>query len=78
MECNIHHFAVISPAFFPQDLNYRINGGNKVVSYLLRSPFREVLHANDQLRLQQEKGAVFEVSAPGSKVASWSARCRER
>ena len=45
----------------PKDLNYRINGGSRVVSYLLRSPLREVLHANDQLRLQQRRGAVFQV-----------------
>jgi hypothetical protein len=46
----------------PQDLNYRINGGNRVVNYLLRTPFfRDVLHANDQLALQQRKGAVFQV-----------------
>jgi len=48
--------------FWMGDLNYRINGGSRVVSYLLRSPlFQEVLHANDQLQLQQKRGAAFQV-----------------
>jgi hypothetical protein len=45
------------------DLNYRINGSSKAVNYLLRTRLHEVLHANDQLRLQQKKGRVFVVSA---------------
>lgn len=43
------------------DLNYRINGNSKAVRHLMRSRLHEVLHANDQLRLQQKCGAVFQV-----------------
>jgi hypothetical protein len=45
--------------FWVGDLNYRINGNSRAVGYLLRSRLHEVLHANDQLRLQQKKGRVF-------------------
>jgi hypothetical protein len=47
--------------FWVGDLNYRINGNSRAVGYLLRSRLNEVLHANDQLRLQQKKGRVFQV-----------------
>ncbi|KAF8069645.1 INPP5B [Scenedesmus sp. PABB004] len=46
--------------FWVGDLNYRINGNARAVAYLLRTRLHEVLHANDQLRLQQHKGRVFE------------------
>lgn len=48
--------------FWVGDLNYRINGTSRGVGYLLRTRLHEVLHANDQLRLQQKKGRVFQVS----------------
>jgi hypothetical protein len=41
------------------DLNYRINGTIPVVSHLLSNGMAEVLHANDQLRIQMRKGRVF-------------------
>jgi hypothetical protein len=47
--------------FWLGDLNYRINGNGRVVRHLMRSRLHEVLHANDQLRLQQRKGLVFQV-----------------
>lgn len=47
--------------FWLGDLNYRINGNSKVVRHLMRSRLHEVLHANDQLRLQQKMGTVFQV-----------------
>lgn len=47
--------------FWLGDLNYRINGNTRSVGYLMRSKLHEVLHANDQLRLQQRKGRVFQV-----------------
>lgn len=47
------------------DLNYRINGNSKAVRHLMRSRLHEVLHANDQLRLQQKSGAVFQVTTGG-------------
>jgi hypothetical protein len=43
------------------DLNYRINGGRLGVSYLMRTRLHEVLHANDQLRIQQRQGRAFVV-----------------
>ncbi|KAF6260483.1 Endonuclease/exonuclease/phosphatase [Scenedesmus sp. NREL 46B-D3] len=46
--------------FWVGDLNYRINGNSRAVRYLLRSRLHEVLHANDQLQLQQKKGRVFQ------------------
>ena len=44
-----------------QDLNYRINGGRRVVAWLLLKAPRlaEVLRANDQLALQRARGAAF-------------------
>jgi hypothetical protein len=47
------------------DLNYRINGNSKAVRHLMRSRLHEVLHANDQLRLQQKMGTVFQVCVGG-------------
>lgn len=47
--------------FWLGDLNYRINGNSKAVRHLMRSRLHEVLHANDQLRLQQKMGTVFQV-----------------
>lgn len=43
------------------DLNYRVDGGGALVAALLRGPLAELLRANDQLRLQQRRGAVFQV-----------------
>jgi hypothetical protein len=48
------------------DLNYRINGNSKAVRHLMRSRLHEVLHANDQLRLQQKMGTVFQVGVCGA------------
>jgi hypothetical protein len=59
--------------FWVGDLNYRINGNSRAVGYLLRSRLHEVLHANDQLRLQQKKGRVFQVRAPGAVAREWLA-----
>lgn len=53
-----------------QDLNYRVNGGGRVVAYLLRSPLHEVLAANDQLGMQRRRGAVFQVSSRLGKKPS--------
>ena len=47
--------------FWLGDLNYRINGNSKAVRHLMKSSLTEVLHANDQLRLQQKMGTVFQV-----------------
>jgi hypothetical protein len=57
----------------PQDLNYRINGGRRVVAFLLRTGpvFREVLHANDQLAIARKGGAVFEVRAGRGAGVGW-------
>lgn len=51
--------------FWLGDLNYRINGNSKAVRHLMRSRLHEVLHANDQLRLQQKMGTVFQVRREG-------------
>ena len=45
------------------DLNYRVNGSRPMVQFLLGAGMTEVLHANDQLGLQQRKGRVFQVRA---------------
>jgi hypothetical protein len=52
--------------FWLGDLNYRINGNSKAVRHLMRSRLHEVLHANDQLRLQQKMGTVFQVRVCGA------------
>jgi hypothetical protein len=43
------------------DLNYRIRGNHRAVMFSIQRSLHEVLHANDQLRLQLKKGKVFEV-----------------
>ncbi|KAL6745845.1 Endonuclease/exonuclease/phosphatase [Haematococcus lacustris] len=42
------------------DLNYRIQGTPEVVRHLVETGMAEVLHANDQLRLQMRKGKVLQ------------------
>jgi hypothetical protein len=61
--------------FWLGDLNYRINGNSKAVRHLMRSRLHEVLHANDQLRLQQRMGTVFQVSTAGSLAPSVLGGC---
>jgi hypothetical protein len=56
--------------FWLGDLNYRINGNSKAVRHLMRSRLHEVLHANDQLRLQQKMGTVFQVGGTVITVVS--------
>lgn len=62
------------------DLNYRINGNARALHYLMRTRLREVMHANDQLQLQQRKGRVFQVRRPsqqGCCSTGWpAAPCR--
>lgn len=41
------------------DMNYRINGNTRAIMHLIETQGYEVLHANDQLRIQQKKGKVF-------------------
>jgi len=41
------------------DLNYRINGSSTAVHHIIKAGMVEVLHANDQLRIQMRKGRVF-------------------
>jgi hypothetical protein len=53
------------------DLNYRINGSRPMVHFLLAAGMSEVLHANDQLRLQQKKGRVFQVGGPLACLGVW-------
>lgn len=43
------------------DLNYRINGNPTGVKFLIDNNMSEVLHVNDQLRIQQKKGKAFQV-----------------
>lgn len=45
---------------FMGDLNYRINGNRSIVSKLLNSNMHEVLLSNDQLKMNIQKGLVFE------------------
>lgn len=56
--------------FWLGDLNYRIYGNSKAVRHLMRSRLHEVLHANDQLRLQQKMGTVFQVGGTVTTVVS--------
>jgi hypothetical protein len=58
--------------FWLGDLNYRINGNSKAVRHLMRSRLHEVLHANDQLRLQQKMGTVFQVGGTVAVGSGWS------
>jgi hypothetical protein len=62
--------------FWLGDLNYRINGNSKAVRYLMRSMLHEVLHANDQLRLQQRQGLAFQVTVTAC-AAGHATRVRE-
>jgi hypothetical protein len=48
--------------FWYGDLNYRINGTRKMVDTLLVRNMHSVLYFNDQLRIEMEKGHVFNVS----------------
>jgi hypothetical protein len=57
------------------DLNYRINGSRPMVHFLLAAGMTEVLHANEQLRLQQRKGRVFQVGSRGRLGAEQSGAC---